>query len=373
MAALVESLRTESSLVEQTIRDVRANVPAYSGVPTESLVASMKRNRSLAARVLSEGVVPPSPEIWEADSMTAERLHQGVEIQDILGGFRVVIATIQRWVVDQAPAHGLDVRETLLLSQLLWRLGDAVSARAAMTFRQEGITGALADEQRRAEWVVALLTGTTDDAVLNEGWARYGVDRRRLYLAVCTAEIADHELGRLRTRLTESVTREPGGHAVLVPSEGRLVGVATHPPRHAGVVVAVGPVDQVGELPSSFTVAQRVLAAARLHADDGTHTVGSETWRLGVPLTPEVGEVLVARYISPLREQGAFGGLVIEALQAWLAHQRSIPRAAASVPTHVNTLRYRLARFEELTGRSLEDTDTIVELSWALLAAPSVS
>jgi len=33
---------------------------------------------------------------------------------------------------------------------------------------------------------------------------------------------------------------------------------------------------------------------------------------------------------------------------------------------HVNTLRYRLARFEEFSGRSLEDTDTVVELALAL-------
>jgi putative transposase len=38
---------------------------------------------------------------------------------------------------------------------------------------------------------------------------------------------------------------------------------------------------------------------------------------------------------------------------------------------HVNTLRYRLSRFEELTGRSLQDTDTIVELSCVLYGAPA--
>jgi putative transposase len=35
----------------------------------------------------------------------------------------------------------------------------------------------------------------------------------------------------------------------------------------------------------------------------------------------------------------------------------------------VNTLRYRLSRFEEATGFSLADTDTIIELAWALETA----
>ncbi|MFI2636273.1 helix-turn-helix domain-containing protein [Streptomyces collinus] len=35
---------------------------------------------------------------------------------------------------------------------------------------------------------------------------------------------------------------------------------------------------------------------------------------------------------------------------------------------HVNTVRYRPRRFEELTGMSLDAADTVVELSWAMTA-----
>jgi putative transposase len=35
---------------------------------------------------------------------------------------------------------------------------------------------------------------------------------------------------------------------------------------------------------------------------------------------------------------------------------------------HVNTVRYRLRRFEELTGMILDAADTVVELSWAMAA-----
>ena len=35
---------------------------------------------------------------------------------------------------------------------------------------------------------------------------------------------------------------------------------------------------------------------------------------------------------------------------------------------HVNTLRYRLRRFSQLTGADLGDLDTLVEVSWALSA-----
>ncbi len=60
-------------------------------------------------------------------------------------------------------------------------------------------------------------------------------------------------------------------------------------------------------------------------------------------------------------------------MRAYLEHDRSIPRTAAALHVHVNTPRYRLSRFEALTGRSLTQTDTLVELAWALYLEPPTS
>ena len=44
------------------------------------------------------------------------------------------------------------------------------------------------------------------------------------------------------------------------------------------------------------------------------------------------------------------------------------PHATGSqdLDVHPNTVRHRLERFEEITGRSLRETETVVELWWAL-------
>ena len=39
---------------------------------------------------------------------------------------------------------------------------------------------------------------------------------------------------------------------------------------------------------------------------------------------------------------------------------------AETLGLHANTVRHRLERFEEITGRSLRETETVVELWWAL-------
>jgi DNA-binding PucR family transcriptional regulator len=41
-------------------------------------------------------------------------------------------------------------------------------------------------------------------------------------------------------------------------------------------------------------------------------------------------------------------------------------RARATLDVHPNTVRRRLDRFEEATGRSLRETETVVEVWWAV-------
>ncbi|WP_198528225.1 helix-turn-helix domain-containing protein, partial [Mycobacteroides abscessus] len=43
-----------------------------------------------------------------------------------------------------------------------------------------------------------------------------------------------------------------------------------------------------------------------------------------------------------------------------------VERTATKLFVHQNTVRYRIARFEELTGTSLGDTEVLLEVWWAL-------
>ena len=60
------------------------------------------------------------------------------------------------------------------------------------------------------------------------------------------------------------------------------------------------------------------------------------------------------------------GGELVPTLRAWLAAGCSAPAAAAALVVHPNTVAYRLARVEQLTGRSLRRPDTRLELQLAL-------
>jgi purine catabolism regulator len=57
-----------------------------------------------------------------------------------------------------------------------------------------------------------------------------------------------------------------------------------------------------------------------------------------------------------------------EALSAYFAHDLDIAATAAALHMHRNSLRYRLARAEQLLGRSLKQPSTIAAVYLALVA-----
>jgi DNA-binding PucR family transcriptional regulator len=60
------------------------------------------------------------------------------------------------------------------------------------------------------------------------------------------------------------------------------------------------------------------------------------------------------------------GDAVLTTAERYLANDRSVELTAKDLDVHPNTIRQRLARFEEVTGRSLRETETVVEVWWAL-------
>ncbi|WP_141217095.1 helix-turn-helix domain-containing protein [Rhodococcus sp. 14-2483-1-2] len=359
---LVERLDRVDDQLEPTVAEVRREVPVYDSVPRDSLAESVERNLHLAARVLREGRVPPARDVWEAEVSTRERLRQGVRIDEIMGAFRVQMARIQRRVVELAPECDITPAEALALSSLLWELGDAFSTKAATVYRDHDITVAVAEQQARTEWVLGVLRGTLSTADTHRGVQRYRVPADAPLYAVCASPLHDGRFDQVFRGLNSVGT----GFALVVPSEGRCVGIVSQLPPDSAGVVAIGSLSVLEEMTSSFDLATRVFAAAQRLGLPGVFSLEKLTWRVAIPQQPELSAFLREKYLGPLESERGFGALVVEALRAYLLQGRSIPKAAASIPVHVNTLRYRLARFEMLTGCSLDDSDAVVELSWML-------
>jgi purine catabolism regulator len=127
----------------------------------------------------------------------------------------------------------------------------------------------------------------------------------------------------------------------------------------------------VGRPVATLADAHHSLRDAELAVGRGERIMRFEDFDLGtyvvseIPpdrLGPKVEEILgVLRANPPLHE----------AISAYFAHDLDIAATAASLHMHRNSLRYRLARVEQLLGRSLKQPATIAALYLALVAEPA--
>ncbi|MGO1522480.1 MAG: PucR family transcriptional regulator [Nesterenkonia sp.] len=369
---LLQQMHDDETIVEQSVENLRATVPGYDNVPTESLEESVRRNIAMSIRTLQRGVEPRPGDISEADALAHERYAQGVPIGSVLAGFRVSLSFIFHRLLDIAPEEGIPADQVLRSSTLLWALGDAFSSRAVEVYQQKEVSRAVADSTRRSEWIRNVVTTGLAPAERTRGATLYDVPTtypvRALVAEAPPGTEADREQ-RLQAWASASRTR------TLTAVQGStVVGIMAGPDvpdRHPeSLAVSVGEATMLDELPRSFESASLALQAGLALGQSGIISVERLSWRLGIHSNPEVTDMLHQLHLAPLEDAGDFGEHVIEAVDAYLTHRMSIPLAARSIPVHVNTLRYRLQRFREITGADLGDLNTLIELSWVLAAQP---
>jgi DNA-binding PucR family transcriptional regulator len=127
----------------------------------------------------------------------------------------------------------------------------------------------------------------------------------------------------------------------------------------------VGPARALDRLAESFRLATRALDTADGFGLTGIHDIAGLGLRAAIAADRDVSDVLRDRYLDPLRESGSAAELVAS-LREYFACGMHVERAAERMFVHQNTVRYRIARFEELTGVSLRDPGVAFEVWWAL-------
>jgi DNA-binding PucR family transcriptional regulator len=159
------------------------------------------------------------------------------------------------------------------------------------------------------------------------------------------------------------------GLAALI--DGDLAGFSCRPPlTGAGLVAGLGPAAPLDALAHPYALASRALDAALTLGLRGP--VNFE--QLGIlPAAlsdDDVARPLEEAILEPLRRSGAAGEAILETVRRYLRNDRRLNETAAEMHTHVNTIRNRLTRFGQLTGRDLRRTSDLVETWWVLQRPP---
>ncbi|MEU9480355.1 helix-turn-helix domain-containing protein [Streptomyces sp. NPDC048191] len=352
--------RLHADLVEQ--------IPSYRAVPRELLDQIWHLHVQRALSVVRKGTVPAPEDFGEAD-VARDRVARGVPLGDGLRAFRRALSAIRDLFIAEATGHGLDPGLIVDRTRCLWELADVASLRIAAVHRQAEVAAAVFDARRRADFLRGLLYGTLSAAEIHSGAAIYGLDPLRRYRAV--RALPDGDVGPdALERSLEAHGRRNGRAALLTVLDEAVVGLVEAKPETGDleVTAGLGPPTDLDAVHRSFRAAGRMLAAARAYGLRGVYDLSDLSWRVAVVAEPELAELLLDRYLRPLEAEGEFGALIEESVRAYLEGGRRVREVARGAHVHVNTVRYRLRRFEELTGTSLDAPDTAVELGWALAA-----
>jgi purine catabolism regulator len=212
------------------------------------------------------------------------------------------------------------------------------------------------------------------------GLSRFGFERDAPVL-VAALEATDPE--RLALATTDRCSRNGGGFLISVQAGGIHLLLPAEPPpdpallaKEVGVRLeeedraGVGSVVSAAEVGRSLREAKYALQVCRL---EGWQHAGFEdlgTYRLLLSMTdPDVLRAFADSMLAPLdaydREHN---GELIPSLQAFLQHNARWETAAAQLYVHRHTLRYRMRKAEELTGRDLASSFDRMEFWLALRA-----
>jgi hypothetical protein len=212
-----------------------------------------------------------------------------------------------------------------------------------------------------------VMSGGLRPAEIALGGAQYGLTADGEYWAIKAGPV-DRPTPGLISHLERFATGSPAASLVSV-ADGDLIGIAARRPIPFDAITpiaVVGPVRLSG-LPKAFAEAARLLDVAKRFSKGGIIEPSTLGVLLAVANEPELGESLYDKYVlRVVRDGGTMADVLLETVDAFLGQNRGYQSTAAALHIHVNTLRHRLGRYEELVGDTFSRPEVALEAWWAM-------
>ena len=345
---------------------VVARLAVYHAMPREDLDAGIRLQVEWVLRSARAGDPTFADDDLTAFATAGERQQRnGISLDDVIRAWRIGVEFLVAGARRHSEQHSADDGE-------LWRFTETVLASSAAAlseivtgYRRAELDTTDALETGRSRFVRGVLLGRVLGTELRVHAEMYGLDPAGEFIAV-EARLGDGVSPRSLELALGFDTPELQGAGLCAVVDRHLVGLLTGPPpRDVDGQVGYGPPRKLECLADSYRLAARALVTVQACRLTGAYDLESLGLRSAVAVDSDIGAMLRRRYLAPLAASGS-GEDLIATLRAYLACGMYVESTATRLFVHQNTVRYRLARFEELTGTSLRETEVLIELWWAL-------
>lgn len=364
-------------LIDSACATVNLQMPIYrSGqtVPEEDLRRSVERN--LGSLITALGQPHASLDLAAPAETGHRRAHQGVPLPEVLRAYRISFAALWDALIERLRTETGMAAETLLAAATrIWELMDEHAVALTESYRAATAELLLTQQRRRSALVEALLTGhLSPEAGQWEAASLLGLppDGQLVVVAADTRSLAEQSLPGIERLLAAQgiVSRWR-----LTPAQ-QLGIVSLQQDQHertiellrtvASARTGVSPLYRsLADTPRALQLAEAALAGLKPGRADVRVFSASPIAALLVS-EPDEAQRLAEQVL------GAVLGLQVEdrvkllsTLNAYVDCAGLVERTADALDCHPNTVRYRLRRIQELTGRSLTDPRQIAELTAA--------
>jgi hypothetical protein len=351
----------DTEVAAAAIDSIRAELPGYAVVDRAEQERIVREQLLALFAGLADRTLPGKAEADHARRLGRRRAAEGLPVEALLGAYHVAYREAWDALLNRARAVGAAQERRLLGAvSLLWVWLRVMTSAAADGYADQ----ARAQDEARTSLehrFIETLYGGPDTAELTASLARaLGFDPQGDFQAACSpaASWPPRDLELLRRRY-----RFGAGPAVTAVRGTTLVIVAQDVP--AGLIHDL---ERGGDAPvtagvgllrpgldgaaASLADAERAMALALLQG--GVVCFRSE-W-LAATLLPYMSR------LRPLTDPGPAAGQahLRDAVQAYARHGFSITAGARALHIHPNTMKYRLDRWQQLTGWDARTLDGLL-------------
>jgi hypothetical protein len=379
--------RRLDEVTQQMVDRMIEQVPAYRRLPPDGIAdvqALAARNTRVMSAALRTGNHLDRDELRYVAEHVRERVRRGVSMEEMLHAYRAAITVFWEAAIAEGVTLGFSRDAALELARRTSELTDDLTTHAAETYvREISRLRALSDQEAR-DLLELLLRGEVDAEALATHHAAPGLDSAETLVVV---------VGRIaRTDRSESDALESAAAvltgALTTGHASPLVAVRT------GVVVAVAPAESgapiaprlaeahdglrergielfcglsaprsgLARVPAAFD--QAALAVSRASLTQPVISLAElpvvQNLLLGATGTMRALLTSLAEDINLEGRESATG--MRSTLHAYADASMNLTRAAEALHVHPNTLRYRLRRIEERSGRNPHTFSDLVDL-----------
>ncbi|MCI2420117.1 helix-turn-helix domain-containing protein [Saccharopolyspora sp. K220] len=346
-------------LVSEIVDRIRQEVPGYHVVERADQESRVTRQFEGLLTGLVTRRPPSRTENKHARDLGRQRAREGLPLESMISAYHVGYREMWNELLVRAGAHDLGLRAELAgLIGTAWTWVQQASSAAADAYGETARAEEAAQLGLAHRFFDALVAGGSPTGDQGRFAQALGFDSHGVFQAVCspTDVWSDEALTSLRDRL-----RRRRGTMRCVPRGAVVIALIQAIPAEAliGVMHQLVPCAPLGVglarpgLPgasASIADAQEVLTAA----EDGAVSTFEHDWLLAT-IRPQ--ESRLAALLGQCGETAAENPEIAETVRGFAENDLSLTATGRALHVHANTVKYRLDRWEQLTGWDVRSWD----------------